>query len=186
MIEKIPVPESPRHRRERFTSEYGVGQETADKLTTNLNVADFYEDIATDSTSKVAATFVVDTLLGELNYRDMEISDVEANEVSATIDALAKESVTWRSVTEIIRDALDNGEEIDEVFDRRNVEKTGQSELNQMVSDVIEEEQDAVEDYLSGTQEALNHLVGKIMARTNGQADARQTRNLFEDKLKNE
>jgi hypothetical protein len=185
-VERMSVPESPRHRRDRFISEYDVGEETASKLTTKLNVADFYESVAEDSDAEVAATFVVDTLLGELNYRDMDITDVKTSGVTNTIEALAEDSVTWRSVTEIIRDALDEGQEIDTVFKDRDVEKTEDSELDEMVAEVIEDEQEAVEDYLSGAEEALNHLVGKVMARTNGQADAKRTRELFETKLDGE
>lgn len=182
-VERIHIPESPRHRRERLISEYGVGEETARKLTTNLNVADFYENVAENSDAEIAATFVVDTLLGELNYRDMDISDVKTNEISDTIEALSNDSVTWKSVTEIIRDALDNGQKIDTVFNCRDVKKTGNSELQEIVKDVIKVEREAVEDYLNGAEKALNHLVGRVMARTNGQADAKKTRQFLEDEL---
>lgn len=179
----VEVPESPIDRRERFKSEYDVQSETASKLTTDLDVADFFEEVAESTDSRVAATFVVDTLLGELNYRDMDISKVNPDEVVDVVSALAEDSVTWRSATKVIRDALDDEERIDKVFSERDVEKTDEDTLSDVVDDVLSAEQDAVDDYLDGTEEAMNHLVGQVMAKTNGQADAREARERLQERV---
>ena len=182
-VESVSVPESPVARRERFVSEYGVGSETADKLTTDIRVADFYEKVAEESDPKTASTFVVDTLLGELHYRDMDVSSVEPSDVIDVVTALSEDNVTWKAVTEeVIREALDSGESIDEVFSTKDIEKTTSDELEKAVTSVIEEETEAVEDYQSGTDEALNHLVGMVMKETGGTADAEKARELLVEK----
>src|SRR6056297_1466722 len=74
--EQIPIPELPDARRERFREEYGLSREAASKLTSTKQVADFFEDVAGEYDPDLAATWVADNLLGELNYRDMEITAI--------------------------------------------------------------------------------------------------------------
>jgi len=65
---QIPIPELPDARRERFREEYGLDRESASKLTSTKAVADFFEDVAEQFDPELAATWVADNLLGELNY----------------------------------------------------------------------------------------------------------------------
>jgi aspartyl-tRNA(Asn)/glutamyl-tRNA(Gln) amidotransferase subunit B len=52
------------------------------------------------------------------------------------------------------------------------------------VQEVIKEFKRAVDDYRGGKKEALNFLVGQVMRKTKGRADAPEVRKIFEDKIK--
>ncbi|WP_414836325.1 YbaK/EbsC family protein [Candidatus Nanohalococcus occultus] len=56
-------------------------------------------------------------------------------------------------------------------------------ELDEVISQVIEDSPDAVEDYRSGTDSALNYLLGQVMSRTSGKADGGQTRRKLIERL---
>lgn len=178
-VDIVEMPEIPRERRERFISEHNLGDETADKLVTTQSVADFYEDVARHTDSETAATFVVDTLLGELHYRDMHIDSVDPSDTYQLVDAISEETITWRVATDIIREALDEEKSIDEVFSESDAEKTDKNQLRQIAESIVDEEEDAVQDYKNGQDEAINHLIGRIMQETNGQADAQEARELL-------
>ena len=75
--DEIAIPELPDARRERFVADYGLDSEAAAKLTSTKEVADFFEAVAEQFDPNVAATWVADNLLGELNYRDMLITEIE-------------------------------------------------------------------------------------------------------------
>ncbi|ODR79254.1 glutaminyl-tRNA synthase (glutamine-hydrolyzing) subunit B, partial [Haladaptatus sp. W1] len=94
--QELEIPELPDARRERFREEYGLNKEAASKLTSSKQVADFYEDVAEEFDPDLAAAWVADSLLGELNYRDMEITDVEGRlgEFKNLIRLVAEDEIT--------------------------------------------------------------------------------------------
>lgn len=56
-------------------------------------------------------------------------------------------------------------------------------DLGQAVSNILENNPDAVEDYSEGKDSALNFLIGRLMQETNGKADAGKARKLILEEL---
>jgi aspartyl-tRNA(Asn)/glutamyl-tRNA(Gln) amidotransferase subunit B len=184
--EKLSIPELPDARRDRFREEYGLDEESASKLTSTKQVADFYEAVAEQFDPEMAATWVADTLLGELNYRDMEITDVEdrLEEFERLVELVDEEAITRKNAREVVlRAMLDEGLEPDEVVDREDLGKTGQGEVEAAVEAAIEDNPDAVEDYHDGESEAINFLVGQVMGATGGSADPGTVNELLRERL---
>ncbi|MHC3437155.1 Asp-tRNA(Asn)/Glu-tRNA(Gln) amidotransferase subunit GatB [Natrialbaceae archaeon A-gly3] len=184
--EEIPIPELPRARRERFQDEYGLSEEAASKLTSTKQVADFYEDVASEFDPDLAAAWVADELLGELNYRDMAVTDVEERleEVKRLVELLAEEEITAKNAKEVVlRGMLDDGDDPDTIVDREDLGKTGEDEVQQAVLEAIEENPDAVSDYHAGEGGAINFLVGQVMQKTGGSADPGDVNGLLREEL---
>jgi aspartyl-tRNA(Asn)/glutamyl-tRNA(Gln) amidotransferase subunit B len=172
--ERISIPELPEARRERFREEYGLSAEAASKLTSTKQVADFYEDVADRFDPDLAASWVADRLLGELNYRDMAITDVSGrlDEFSRLVELVAGEEITTKNAEEVVlRAMLDEGLGPDEVVEREGLGKTDDDAVATAVSEAIEENPDAVADYHAGEDGAINFLVGQVMGKTGGSAD---------------
>ncbi|MHB9288470.1 Asp-tRNA(Asn)/Glu-tRNA(Gln) amidotransferase subunit GatB [Halobacteriales archaeon Cl-PHB] len=172
--EEIAIPELPDARRERFREEYGLSEEAADKLTTTKQVADFYEDLASEFDADLVATWVADNLLGELNYRDMAITDVDdrLDEVHDLVALVAEDEITAKNAREtVLRTMLDEGDAPDDIVEREGLGKTSGDAVQDAVEAAIADNPDAVEDYHSGEDGALNFLVGQVMQATGGSAD---------------
>ncbi len=172
--EALSIPELPDARRERFREEYGLGEEAASKLTSTKQVADFFEDLAAEFDPDLAATWVADNLLGELNYRDMAITDVAERlpEFRRLVEMVADEEITVKNAEEVVlRRMLDDGVDPETVVEEEGLGKTGEDEVEQAVERAIEDNPDAVEDYHAGEDGALNFLVGQVMQATGGSAD---------------
>ena len=172
--EKLAIPELPDARRERFREEYGLSSEAASKLTSTKQVADFFEDVAEQFDAELAATWVADNLLGELNYRDMAITDVSdrLDEFTRLVELVAEDEITTKNAEEVVlREMLDSGDDPDTIVDREGLGKTDDDAVMAAVREAIEENPDAVEDYHSGEGGAINFLVGQVMQKTQGSAD---------------
>ncbi|AUV80944.1 Asp-tRNA(Asn)/Glu-tRNA(Gln) amidotransferase GatCAB subunit B [Salinigranum rubrum] len=172
--DEIAIPELPDARRDRFQSEYGLDAESASKLTSTKEVADFYEDLAHAFDPDLAATWVADTLLGELNYRDMRITDIEGrlDEVERLVELVAEEEITAKNAREtVLRTMLDEGKTPDEIVEEEGLGKTDDDTIETFVEEAIEENPDAVADYDNGEDGALNFLVGQVMQKSKGSAD---------------
>ncbi|WP_254280038.1 Asp-tRNA(Asn)/Glu-tRNA(Gln) amidotransferase subunit GatB [Haloarcula marina] len=184
--DEIAIPELPDARRERFVAEYGLSEEAASKLTSTKQVADFFEDVAEQFDADLAATWVADNLLGELNYRDMEITDVadRFDEVTRLVELVDDDEITAKNAREtVLRDMLDEGDDPDTVVEREGLGKTSGDEVQQAVAEAIDENPDAVEDYHSGEGGALNFLVGQVMQKTGGSADPGEVNGMLREAL---
>ncbi|USZ73164.1 Asp-tRNA(Asn)/Glu-tRNA(Gln) amidotransferase subunit GatB [Natronosalvus halobius] len=184
--DEISIPELPKARRERFGEEYGLGEEAASKLTSTKQVADFYEDVASAFDPDLAATWVADELLGELNYRDMDVTDLEGrlDEVARLVELVASDEITAKNAKEVVlRGMLDDGHDPDAIVEREGLGKTDQDEVQTAVVEAIEENPDAVADYEAGEGGAINFLVGQVMQKTGGSADPGDVNGLLRAEL---
>jgi aspartyl-tRNA(Asn)/glutamyl-tRNA(Gln) amidotransferase subunit B len=194
--DEIAIPELPDARRERFAEEYGLGDEEAEKLTSRKAVADLFEAVADRVDADLAATWIADELLRELHHRDLDVADavgahihaeegaeaadgapgeaIPAADPEALVDLLAlvaSGDVTDRNAVEALRTALDEGREPAAVVEEEGLGAAGEDETMAAVTDAIDENPDAVDDYLGGDDEAINYLVGQVMQKTGGSAD---------------
>ncbi|PAU85171.1 Asp-tRNA(Asn)/Glu-tRNA(Gln) amidotransferase GatCAB subunit B [Halorubrum salipaludis] len=184
--ESIPIPELPDARRERFREEYGLDRESASKLTSTKAVADFFEDVAESFDPDLAATWVADNLLGELNYREMQITDVEdrLDEFTRLIELVAAEELTVKNAEEVVlREMLDEGDDPDAVIDREGLGVADSGEVEAAVAAAIDDNPDAVSDYHDGDEGAINFLVGQVMQATGGSADPGEVNGLLREEL---
>ncbi|WP_066411455.1 Asp-tRNA(Asn)/Glu-tRNA(Gln) amidotransferase subunit GatB [Halorubrum aethiopicum] len=184
--ESIPIPELPDARRERFRDEYGLDAEAASKLTSTKEVADFFEDVAGEYDPELAATWVADNLLGELNYRELEITDVtdRLDEFKRLIELVAAEELTVKNAEEVVlREMLDEGDDPDAIVDREGLGKAESGEVETAVEAAIDDNPDAVADYHDGDDGAINFLVGQVMQATGGSADPGQVNGLLRERL---
>ncbi|WP_435179991.1 Asp-tRNA(Asn)/Glu-tRNA(Gln) amidotransferase subunit GatB [Halorussus sp. AFM4] len=183
---KLEIPELPDARRERFREEYGLSGEAASKLTSTKQVADFYEDVAGEYDPDLAATWVADNLLGELNYRDMAITDVDdrLDEFKRLVELVAEEEITTKNAEEVVlREMLDEGDDPETVIEREDLGKADEGAVEGAVDEAIDENPDAVEDYHAGEDGALNFLVGQVMQKTGGSADPGSVNQLLRERL---
>jgi aspartyl-tRNA(Asn)/glutamyl-tRNA(Gln) amidotransferase subunit B len=184
--EQIEIPELPDARRERFRDEYGLSEEAADKLTSTKQVADFYEAVASEFDPGLAATWVADELLGELNYRDMAVTDIEGrlDEIERLVELVAAEEITAKNAREtVLRAMLDEGIGPDSIVEREGLGKSSGDEIQQAVKSALDENPGAVEDYHSGEDGAINFLVGQVMQRTGGSADPSEVNERLHEEL---
>jgi aspartyl-tRNA(Asn)/glutamyl-tRNA(Gln) amidotransferase subunit B len=191
----ISLPELPDARRERFMTQYGCSLNHARTLTGELRLANFYETVvAADpkGLATAAATWIADTLIGELNYRDMSLDSVDTNNFTGLVRLLSEGTITDKSGIEVLRVMLDElhtktpCETPAEIVARLNLAKTAGDDgaLQGIISEVIAQNPKAVEDYRNGKNGALNFLVGQAMKKTRGRSDPGELNRIMVESLK--
>jgi aspartyl-tRNA(Asn)/glutamyl-tRNA(Gln) amidotransferase subunit B len=159
-------------------------------------MANFFEAVVAGDGNgfcSLAATWIADTLAGELNYRSMGIDAVDAKSFTGLLVLLKTGTITDKSGVEVMRVILDQrlkGEPVETpeaVVSRLNLAKTtgDDTALLSAIHDVITENPKAVEDYKAGKNGALNFLVGQTMKKTRGRADPGELNRLMVEILKN-
>jgi len=180
-VKDIVLPELPDARRERFIAQYGCSLNHARTLTGELRLANFFERVVAPDTGlcSLAATWIADTLKGELNYRDMSIDALDPGSFTRLCQLVKSDTITDKSAIEVLRVMLDERraahtcETPIEIVNRLNLKKTSgdASALTAIIREVIAENAKAVEDYRAGKNGAMNFLVGCAMKKTRGRSD---------------
>ena len=214
-VEDIVLPELPDARRERFIAQYGCSLNHARTLTGELRLANFFEKVvAADPVglSTLADTWIADTLIGELNYRDMSIHDMAMDEKNTKgfihLLGLVKDKKCYDKMgIDILRQMLDTvkqGKPYEtplEIMNRLglhivppNVTIEGKSSVDasldvtnpvtRAMAEVLTEHPAAVEDFRRGKKGAFNFLIGQLMKKTRGCADPGELNRLLTEELK--
>jgi len=204
-VDGIVLPELPDARRERFIAQYGCSLNHARTLTGELRLANFFEKVvAADPTglATLADTWIADTLIGELNYRDMSVDAVDAAGFSELLTLLKAGTITGKSGIEVLRVMLDQRlsnqscENPAAIVDRLNLRKgsfavsaqsgsecTDTDPIRTSITEVLTEHPAAVEDVRNGKKGAFNFLIGQLMKKTRGCADPAELNRLLKEEL---
>jgi len=180
---KATLPELPDARRMRFVEQYGITDDHAKALTSELKLAIFYEDVAKKVDPKMAAVWVCDVLKGELNYRDLTVDAFKKEHMQIIIELLVSKKITEDGAVDIIRTLLDKGGSPDEIVKEKGLLKVEGDIVATAAQEAIKENPQTVADFKAGKEKALNSLVGAVMKKTKGRADARTAREMLLEKL---
>jgi aspartyl-tRNA(Asn)/glutamyl-tRNA(Gln) amidotransferase subunit B len=194
-LDGIVLPELPDARRERFMAQYGCSLNHARTLTGELKLANFFEKVVASDPkglSPLASTWIADTLIGELNYRDMPLDPVDPESVAALIRLLKAGTITDKSGVEVLRVMLDQRlrnektETPEGIVRRLNLAKTSgdTGAIAAAVEEAINENPKTLDDYRNGESKALNFLVGQVMKKTRGKADPAELNRMLIEALK--
>jgi len=177
------LPELPDARRSRFISYYGMMDTHAKALTSDIRVADFYEEVASKVDPAAAAVWVSDVLKGELNYRDLTVASFTVEDMVKIIELVVSGKITEKAAVEIIRTILDEGGSPMDIVKEKGLLKVEGDVVDQAVEEVLKENPQALEDYFAGKEKSLNFLVGQVMKKTRGRADARSVREMMLEEI---
>ena len=187
-IERIlkTMPEAPHNKVKRFVEEYGIDEESAKVLTSELDLAIAYEEIVKEVDPIFAAKWMRDELKRVLAYNKLDFSDsgITAEDLIEFLKMLEAKEITVKAGQRIIEQMPNNDKspkEIAEELGLLGVVKD--DEVLSAVKQAIEENPKAVEDYLAGQKASINFLVGQVMRLTRGKADPGETVKLLKENI---
>ncbi|OPX81210.1 MAG: Aspartyl/glutamyl-tRNA(Asn/Gln) amidotransferase subunit B [Methanosaeta sp. PtaB.Bin087] len=177
------LPELPDAKRERFVVDYDIADDHAKSLTSEIRVANFYELVAKRASPRLAAVWIADVLKGELNYRDATIDRFSPGHMVEILDMIEKGKITEKGAVEVIRTILDHGGDPAGVVEAKGLARAEDDAVMEAVRAAVEECAQAVADYRSGNEKAINFIVGMVMKRTRGRADPGEANRLVKEAL---
>ena len=177
------LPELPDAKREGFISQYSMADMHAKALTSEIKVADFYEEVASRIEPTVATPWVADVLKGEVNYRDLTIGAFKVDDIVEIVEMVTQNKITEKSAVEVIRTILDNGGKPANIVKEKGLIKADDDVVVTAVAEALAENEAAIQDYLEGKEQSLNFIVGQVMKKTRGRADAKIAREMILEKI---
>ena len=184
-IDKVraALPELPEARRARFAQEYGLSEYEARLLTASRALAAFFETAArAHGAPKVIANWVLRDVLSALKEGGLEIEAAQlAPEGLAELVRLVEAGrVTPGSARALLPELLARGGDPATLLRERGLEAVSDDgALGPVIGAVLAEQPAAVATFRGGDEKALHFLMGQVMRKTKGKADAKRARELL-------
>lgn len=172
------IPELPHEKTERFREEFGISEKMIESLIDEQEMADNFEELAEKHDPELVGSWMTGELKKTLNYNETSYTDVEIKLewIEYLLNMLEEQKISDRNAEKVIRQIVENPRDPEEIVSEEDLLKAEEDEVDQIVSSVVEESQEAVEDYRSGDEEAVNFLVGQVMQESQGKADPKTAR----------
>lgn len=169
------IPELPDARKKRYIEELGLPEYDAGVLTNSKQMADFFET-AIDHGADMKQ--VSNWLMGEVSaYMNKHLK--ELNDLSITPEALAKMinliadgTISSKIAKKVFAELVEKGGNPEQIVkDKGLVQISDTGQLTEVISKILDENEQSVTDYKNGKGRALGFLVGQVMKATKGQAN---------------
>jgi aspartyl-tRNA(Asn)/glutamyl-tRNA(Gln) amidotransferase subunit B len=192
---KAQLPELPDARKERFLSQYGLTEYDAGIIVESKDMADYFEKcmsiVGTSSDSKKLAKKVSNWLLGDflrlLNASNTAINDskVTPENMLDLISLMEKGKISGPASKKVFEEMFNTGIGITtEILEQKGLSQiSDDSQIEDMIAQVISGNEQAVKDYQAGKQQSLGFLIGQVMKISRGRANPELVRNILVKKL---
>ncbi|MDA0352085.1 MAG: Asp-tRNA(Asn)/Glu-tRNA(Gln) amidotransferase subunit GatB [Chloroflexi bacterium] len=195
MVEELraALPELPRARAARFEGEHGLTLDEAQTLTETRQRADDYEAAVTavgDPTKAraVAHWFIGDVAgrINEVGRADAELADtgITPEHVAQLVRLVEAGTITASTAKDVLGFAFDSGDLPEAIVEARGLKQvTDSGAIDAVITQVIEANPKAVEDYRGGKDSAVKFLVGQVMREIKGRTDPNSAAELIKAAL---
>lgn len=181
------LPELPPARLKRLVLSYGLPDYDARLLTTDPDLADYFEAVTKRCRSpKAASNWIMGEVLRHLSLHHLEIGDfrVSPDHLGELILAIEKGDVSGKAAKDVLRQmALTGGSPQDAIGELGLAQISDETALAEVVDRILDRERDQVRAFRAGKTRVLGYLVGQVMQATGGQANPRTVNELLRARL---
>ena len=180
------MPEPAHLKTERFVEEYGIDKKDAKVLTSELELADAFEEVCKEVDANVAARLMRDELKRVLHYNKIQYAEskITPSDIVELINLIESKQITPEAAHKLIEQMPGNDKTPTEIGNEMDIIGVVEDDaIVNAINQAIEENPNAVEDYKNGKDNAVNFLVGQVMRLTRGKANAGETNKMIKEKL---
>lgn len=187
---KTNMPELPRQKLQRFCQDFGLSEYDASVLTSQREMADYFEAVLAQigpKQAKLAANWVMGELSGALNKANLEItqSPVSATSLGKLLLRISDNTISGK-IAKTVFEGMWLGEgEPDAIIEQKGLKQmTDASSIEPIIDEIIAANAAQVEQYRSGKDKLFGFFVGQVMKKTQGKANPNMVNDLLIKKLK--
>jgi aspartyl-tRNA(Asn)/glutamyl-tRNA(Gln) amidotransferase subunit B len=172
------MPELPRARRERYVAKLGLSPADALVLSSTRALGDWYETAAKSAgDAKLAANWTMTYVLRE----GLEEFPLSAASFGGFLKAVAKGDIPREAAKSVVLpEMLASGRPWPEIVKERGLDKASAVDVEAVCAEVIRDKADIVAKFREGKVGVKGVLVGEVMKRTKGGADAKRVNEVLE------
>ncbi|MCX7023069.1 MAG: Asp-tRNA(Asn)/Glu-tRNA(Gln) amidotransferase subunit GatB [Spirochaetes bacterium] len=181
------LPELPRVMRARFEKDFGLTAYDAQVLTTSSSIAAYFDAAAAKSVDpKKAANWIQTEVLGVLNTQGITVDEfpVPPEDIAKLVDSVQSGINTISMAKDIFSRMINSNMSFDALMATRvQTRNADGSAIAAWVDEVLAANPKVVEDWKRGRKNAALWLMGQVMKKSGGTADAKLANAILERRL---
>ncbi len=179
---KEKMPEMADEKHSKFKDQ-GVADDNAEIISKDKGLAKIYEMISKEIDAEKASKWARRDLMKALNYHKKSTSDLDTNKVipkfikilKAETGGMITPKVAFMATSSVVADSeFDVDSELE-----KNKSVDDDSAIEDMCKEVIKEQSAAVEQVKAGEEKGINFLIGQVMRKSQGKANAGKVKELM-------
>lgn len=187
LIEEIKreLPELPHFREERFIKEYSLSEKEAEILTSEKELADYFEEILKYYRNpQEISKWIITEILAYVEPEKVKDLPLRPEEVAELIKNVDENIIPRNMGKEILRKSIEDKIPLKEIIEKEKRLLVQEEDLiEKKVDEVIKENPEIIEKYKKGKKGVLGFLIGETMKKLRGKADPKKIRELLIQKI---
>jgi aspartyl-tRNA(Asn)/glutamyl-tRNA(Gln) amidotransferase subunit B len=183
---RTTLPELPAARRDRYVA-LGLKTDQARILTGSAVTASFFEEaVGLGADPPSAARWITQDVAGLLNTAKVDLADTKLNagHVADLVRLTSDGTISITGAKQALEEAFETGDGVEAIVERRGLRQVQDSSaLEAWVDEAIAENPGPVGQYRAGKDGALNAVLGAVMKKSGGAANAQAVRELLLQRL---
>ncbi|MEK6848799.1 MAG: Asp-tRNA(Asn)/Glu-tRNA(Gln) amidotransferase subunit GatB [Nanoarchaeota archaeon] len=174
------LPETPQEKLVKLTKQHKLDKISAEILSKNLEIVEFFESVAQKVSPKFALPWIVVELMRVLNYnkKTLEEVNIKTEHFIELLQAVKENKLTELKAKQILNNFIPISYSLKDTL-KKEEKITHEEELKKLAEQAIAQNEKAVNDYKSGKKEALSFLLGEIMKLSKKRADYAKSREIL-------
>lgn len=171
---KSAIPELPLKRLDRFKKEYKLSESDAKVLTSEREVADFFEKaIKNFNKPKIVCNWIMGDLFNLVKTKNLDFKDINIRpeKLADMLDLIDKGIISGKIAKTVLNKMMETQKEPEDIIKELGLTQiSSEEEIKKICRNIIQSNPEAVDNYKSGKTQALGFLVGQVMKETKGRA----------------
>ncbi len=183
---KNKLPELPDEKKSRFIKEFDLSVDDATTLISDVEIANYFESVATVSEPKLAANWVIHEVFAVLNRDNLSISEspVSSASLGKLLSLIAENTISGRIAKDVFEIMVNEGGDPAEIIADKGLKQiTDTSEIEKMIETLIDANPEQAQQYKDGNLKVAGWFVGQMMKVSGGKANPQMVNELLQKKL---
>lgn len=180
------LPLLPDELRKKY-KEVGLTSLQIEKLIANRSLNDYFLGLLEFKTNYVTAVnLLLSDISSYLNKHNKVITDTKLSyeKLVEVIENLESRELSNKNIKDLIDSLMETDKTLDELKKEFNIQNiTDDSFINEIITKVIENNPDSVNDYKNGHDRALKYLMGQVMKETKGSVNPKKASDMLVKEL---
>ena len=191
---KAEIPELPQARRERFRREYVLDEKSIEVFVRNKDLGEYFEKVMSElrnwvkeaekkrkverneflKLAKICSNYIITDLQGLLQNASVVDENflITPENFAEFITLIYEKKISSKIAKLVLSEMFKTGADPSHIIEEKKLtQMTDESEIEKAIKQVISKNPKPVEDFKKGKENALQFLIGQVMATTKGRAN---------------
>lgn len=185
---KKEIPMLPNELKEKYKN-LGINEITIKTLIQNRELSLFLNQLIDKNINAVVcANILTGDILSYLNKKYITLKDTKITEknIIDLVNKLDSNEISSKISKDILNELLINGGNVDDIISSKGLKQISNiDEIREIIKNIINNNEKAVEDYKNGLDRSIKFLMGQIMKETKGKANPKLANDMLIEELNN-